>query len=162
MKKIYFASPLGFSESTRPFLESVTREIAKCGYTVLNPWTLTSTEEVSAALSTQGSERKGAIQKLNYNIGHRNREAIDLCDGVFAILDGAEVDSGTASEVGYAAAKGKPILGYRNDFRLCGDNEEAVVNIQLEYFIKMNGGSIIRNIRELEVGLERIFEKYPT
>ncbi len=42
---------------------------------------------------------------------------IDATDAVVAILDGAEVDSGTAFEVGYAYARGKPVIGVRTDFR---------------------------------------------
>ena len=34
---------------------------------------------------------------------------------VVAVLDGADVDSGTAAEIGYAFARGKLIVGYRGD-----------------------------------------------
>lgn len=44
-------------------------------------------------------------------------DALDACDLVVAILDGPDVDSGTAFEVGYAYARGKPIIGVRTDFR---------------------------------------------
>ncbi len=44
-------------------------------------------------------------------------EAIDRCDAVVAILDGPDSDSGTCVEIGYAQAKGKPIIGIRTDFR---------------------------------------------
>ena len=40
-----------------------------------------------------------------------------------AVLDGTDVDSGTAAEIGYAFARGKLIVGYRGDFRLSADNE---------------------------------------
>ena len=39
----------------------------------------------------------------------RDRAAIDACDVVVALLDGAQVDDGTAWEIGYAYAKGKPV-----------------------------------------------------
>ncbi len=42
---------------------------------------------------------------------------IDRADAVVAVVDGAEVDSGTAWEMGYAYAKKKPIIGLRTDFR---------------------------------------------
>ena len=44
------------------------------------------------------------------NIGH-----IEACDAVLANLDffrGPEPDSGTCFEVGYAVARGKPVVGY--------------------------------------------------
>ena len=62
---------------------------------------------------------------------------------MLAVLDGTDVDSGTASEIGYAYAKGKPMVGYRGDFRLSSDNEGGVVNLQVQYFILTSGGSIV-------------------
>ena len=44
-------------------------------------------------------------------------DAINHCDAVVAILDGADVDSGTCIEMGYAKAKGKLVVGVRTDFR---------------------------------------------
>ena len=40
---------------------------------------------------------------------------------VLAILDGADADSGTCVEIGYARAKQKPVLGIRTDFRASED-----------------------------------------
>ena len=66
-----------------------------------------------------------------------------------AVIDGVDVDSGTAAEIGYAFARGKPIIGYRGDVRLAADNEGAVVNLQVEYFIRQSGGCIVRSLAEL-------------
>jgi nucleoside 2-deoxyribosyltransferase len=44
-------------------------------------------------------------------------EGIDLSDIVLAILDGADSDSGTCFECGYAFAKGKNLIGVRTDLR---------------------------------------------
>ena len=48
-------------------------------------------------------------------------KAIDECDAVVGILDGADADSGTCVELGYAYACKKPIIGLRTDFRLSED-----------------------------------------
>jgi nucleoside 2-deoxyribosyltransferase len=66
------------------------------------------------------------------------------------------VDSGTAAEIGYAFAQGKPILGYRGDLRLSADNEGATVNLQVEYFIQASGGEIIFHIDDLAAALARM------
>ena len=50
------------------------------------------------------------------------------CDVVVAVLDGAAVDSGTAFEVGYAYARGKPLIGVRTDFR---PQQERGTNLML-------------------------------
>jgi nucleoside 2-deoxyribosyltransferase len=80
---------------------------------------------------------------------------------VFAILDGVDVDSGTAAEIGYAFAKGKPILGYRGDFRLSADNEGSIVNLQVEYFIRQSGGDIVTNVADALVRLETLGKDPP-
>ena len=46
-------------------------------------------------------------------------------------------------EIGYAAAIGTVVVGYRTDWRRAGDNEAAVVNLQLVYFIEASGGTIV-------------------
>jgi Nucleoside 2-deoxyribosyltransferase len=53
---------------------------------------------------------------------------IDTSDAVLAVLDGAEVDSGVAWEMGYAYAKAKPVIGIRTDFR---PGAEHGVNIMI-------------------------------
>jgi nucleoside 2-deoxyribosyltransferase len=42
---------------------------------------------------------------------------VERCDAVVAILDGADADSGTCIELGFAYAQRKPIIGVRTDFR---------------------------------------------
>ena len=67
-----------------------------------------------------------------------------------------DVDSGTAAEIGYACARGKPILGYRGDFRLAAENEGGRVNLQVEFFIRDSGGDIVPRIDDLAEALTRI------
>jgi nucleoside 2-deoxyribosyltransferase len=55
-------------------------------------------------------------------------EGIDAADMVVALLDGADSDSGTAFELGYARARGKPIIGIRTDFR---QSQDRGVNVML-------------------------------
>jgi nucleoside 2-deoxyribosyltransferase len=44
-------------------------------------------------------------------------EAIRASDALLAVLDGPEVDSGTAFEMGVAYAEGVPVVGLRTDYR---------------------------------------------
>lgn len=46
---------------------------------------------------------------------------IDECDRVLAVLDGADADSGTCVELGYAWARKKLVIGMRTDFRISED-----------------------------------------
>ena len=156
--KIYMASPLGFSEAGRHFYGAVLVPfVAGLGYEVLDPWALADQAKIEAVQRLPyGSEKREAWRKLNREIGATNRAAIDRADGLVAVLDGVDVDSGTAAEVGYAFARGKLIVGYRGDFRLSADNEGSTVNLQVEYFIRQSGGTIISRYQDLEASLRAL------
>ena len=94
---------------------------------------------------------------MNWVIGENNDRAIQIATGLLAILDGVDVDSGTASEIGYGGGLGKLILGYRGDFRLSSENTGSIVNMQVEYFIKKHGGKIITQIDDLQKELKLLF-----
>jgi len=157
--KIYIASPLGFSEIGKKFLYGKIIPIIECaGYQVIDPWKLTPDNLIKSVLDLPlGEERKNKFVELDKIIGKNNEQGIRKSTGLFAVLDGVDVDSGVASEIGFAAALEKPILGYRNDFRLASENEGAIVNIQVEYFIK-NNGRIITKIDDLGKELKLMFE----
>jgi nucleoside 2-deoxyribosyltransferase len=145
--KAYLANPYGFSESTKHFLDTVYVPRLSKVVDVINPWNLTTKEEMVHA------ERQGKVKQFIKEIGRRNRKAIDESDIIIAALDGQEVDSGTASEIGYAAGIGKVIYGYRNDLRQTGE-KGAQVNLQVEYFIESSGGTIVSDLESLANALQ--------
>jgi nucleoside 2-deoxyribosyltransferase len=49
-------------------------------------------------------------------------ETIDSCEAMVALVEGADADSGTCVEIGYAKAKGKIVIGVRTDFRVSEEN----------------------------------------
>ena len=149
------ASPLGFSQAGRHFYDGVlVPRVRDLGYDVLDPWTLTDPGKLAAVQALPyGPARREAWRILNREIGANNRNAIDRADGVLAVLDGVDVDSGTASEIGYAFGRGKLIVGYRGDFRLSADNEGSTVNLQVEFFIRESGGAIVSRYEDLEAHL---------
>lgn len=57
-------------------------------------------------------------------------DAMTRVDTVFAVIDGADADSGTSWEMGYAFAKNIPVIAIRTDFRRAGVHEH--VNLMLE------------------------------
>lgn len=72
------------------------------------------------------------IEKFDANLLFReNLASIDRAKVVVAILDGADADSGTAWECGYAYKSGKPIIGVRTDIRAGGDDSSAALNLML-------------------------------
>ena len=121
---------------------------------MLDPWALTDPARIAAVRALpHGERRRDAWRTLNHEVGAANRKAIDAAAGVVAVLDGVDVDSGTAAEIGYAFARQKLIVGYRGDFRLSADNEGGTVNLQVEYFIRESGGTIVERYEDLAAAL---------
>ncbi len=150
MKRIYLASPLGFAASTRGFMTETIALLSEV-VTVVNPWddtSFTADFEQAHAL-TDIRERRQAFHRINLGIGAKNEKMIRSVDMLVAVLDGVDVDSGTAGEIGFAYGLGKPVHGLRTDWRVTGDNEAAGVNLQLRYFIENSGGRYHTSVEEL-------------
>jgi nucleoside 2-deoxyribosyltransferase len=159
--RLYLAGPLGFSEAGRQFHAStLVRLLTSHGYRVLDPWTLTPQRKIDRIRRMRsGATRRNAWRALNREIAEQNRRAIDRSNGMVAVLDGVDVDSGTAAEIGYAFAKRKRIVGYRGDVRPSGENEGSIVNLQVEYFIRASGGTIVGTVDDLGNVLRRSFPR---
>lgn len=132
--KIYLAGPL-FTEGERSFCVSLKERLKNMGFEVLWPWELT--------------DQKSNSPLLNRRIFDANVAAIESADFLVAILDGCDVDSGTAWELGYAHSRGKKVFGIRTDFRLSGDNHESMVNIMVSQSLV----KAVRTIGQLEEAL---------
>lgn len=142
MSAVYVASPLGFTVPTRAFYaEVLLPRIADTGFEVLDPWSA-SAVAFEHAFVLQGDEHDTALAQANRLAGATNERLIRQCSAVFAVLDGEDVDSGTASEVGFAAALGRPVVGWRSDLRQAGDNKQSLVKLQVEHFVRSSGGSL--------------------
>ena len=141
--KVYVASPLGFSEATRVwYRETFLPALRACGVEILDPWdeaTCRELEPPPASDTVLIAQHVSAWRDTNARIGRRNTRLLHQADGVVAVLDGADVDSGTAAEIGYATALGRWVLGYRGDRRPRGDTPGALVRLQVEYFVRMKG-----------------------
>ncbi len=101
---VYFAGPL-FTLAERRFNAELFAEIRR----------LSPTLEVFFP-QTCDKEFQG-LPDFSQRVYDKLMQALDRCDAVVAILDGADSDSGTCIELGYARAKGKPVIGVRTDFR---------------------------------------------
>jgi nucleoside 2-deoxyribosyltransferase len=145
--EIYVASPLGFTEPGRRYWAEVLRPaLLAAEVRPLDPWDEAIARSYEAARGQDGPERLRQLDSLNRSVGHRNAQMIERCVGVLAVLDGSDVDSGTAAEVGYAAGLGRPVVGLRTDFRLSGDNEATSVNLQVAYFVALGGGRVCASV----------------
>ena len=141
-QRCYVASPLGFSEAGAYYYEHVYLPALRAVVTPVDPWALTTAQEVADARAA-GREREFALE-----IGRRNAEAIRSSTFLAAHLDGQEVDSGTAAEIGFAAALGLRCFGVRTDLRESGERGVSV-NLQVEHFLVASGGSLCTSLEQL-------------
>ena len=165
MKKLYLANPLGFMELATPGLENLI-EIITPYFDVIEPFSSSVdlgkeigeiiTELTNGTSSHTYKDLKQNLKEINFKIGQRNMESIQNCDYIFAILDGSDVDSGVAAEIGYGFGLHKTIYGFRSDLRQTGDNLGAEINLQLQFFIESSGGTLFRSINGLKLWLKTL------
>ena len=162
--KVYVASPLGFSEAGRAFYrQRLLPLLRRRGHVILDPWASDESSRIERERRRPyGRARRDALSVANAAVARANQHAINRADALVAVLDGSDVDSGTAAEIGYAFARGTPIVGYRGDFRLAGDNEGALVNLQVEYFVRASGGTIVTRLADVPRALSGVRRRRPS
>jgi nucleoside 2-deoxyribosyltransferase/predicted secreted protein len=114
--RIYLAAPL-FSEAERTYNALLADMLRKNLFEVYLP---------QDAGDDYGMRKNEEQEKLF----SANKKALEEADIIVAIIDGADADSGTAWEMGYASARGKRVVALRTDFRHAGISEH--VNLMLE------------------------------
>lgn len=149
MKKIYFASPL-FSEMEQRYNSYVTELIREnLDVTVYLP-------QEQADINDKNSYANSTL------IAKVDTDHLLSSDLVIAVLDGAIIDVGVASEIGVAYQAGIPVIGLYTDVRQQGaTNQEKIsalqeiaesqfsyVNLYTVGLIKLNG-KIVNNTTDL-------------
>lgn len=147
--RCYVASPLGFNEAGLFYYHE--RYLPALAQVVepVDPWAAVDPIELERA------RRAGALRDAWLLAGKNNLGLIRGCEILVAWLDGQEVDSGTAVELGYAAGLGLRCFGLRSDLRQAGE-EGVVVNLQLEATLEATGGVIAGSLEDLLTAMQRI------
>ncbi|HVO81247.1 MAG TPA: nucleoside 2-deoxyribosyltransferase [Terriglobales bacterium] len=109
--KIYLAGPL-FTTAEREFNHELARLLRRSGHKVWLP---------------QDYEQRKAKAAVVFR---KDVEGVDWADVVVANMDGADPDSGTCWECGYAYKK-KPVIVFRTDFRAGDQPGKAPYNLML-------------------------------
>ncbi len=150
MPKVYLASPLGFSPELKSYLQRIKGRLHHLGYEIFDPWEQPFARAIREASKIENhGERIAAFARLSRDIGSANENGIRECDILLAVLDGLEVDSGCAAEIGFAVGIAKPVFGLRTDWRDSGEFGLAM-NLQVLWFIERSGGRLFRSIEEIE------------
>ncbi len=111
MPTLYYAGPL-FTDAERLWNASNATALRA----QLPQWTILMPQEFCATFDTGGGGKPDFGQVYNSCISHLTQATV-----VLAILDGADADSGTCFEMGYAAARNIPLIGLRTDWRPAED-----------------------------------------
>jgi len=119
--RIYLAAPL-FSESERTYNTTIAALLRSHFYEVYLP-------------QDAGDDHAVRDKKEYAQIYRRNKRAIRDADIMVAVIDGADADSGTGWEMGYATGIKKAVIALRTDFRMTGSHER--VNLMLEQASKV-------------------------
>jgi nucleoside 2-deoxyribosyltransferase len=109
---VYLAGPL-FTTAERVFNAELGSRLRALGHEVFVPQEHPASSPTGAA------------------IFHKDLAGLDWAEGVVAIMDGADPDSGTCWECGYAYATRKPVVLFRSDFRGSGDADDIPYNAML-------------------------------
>jgi len=162
--RLYLSSGLGFMEGTQWWYDEVAiPRLQEAGFELLDPWRENgrATEEHLSEADQEGRSPEERWE-VCIQIARRNIEHLESADAVLAFLDGSDVDSGVACEVGWAAAKGIPVVGLRTDRRHCSDNLGSRFNLQVQYAVLIgNGraeGALATSLEEALVDLNRLLK----
>jgi nucleoside 2-deoxyribosyltransferase len=148
-RAVYLAGPAGFSDSGRLWHETVlVPAVLAAGLVPKDPWAGPSPITDVLESLPYGHELREALQAANLKQGRIDLDLVDQSEAVLACLDGPDVDSGTAVEVGYAFARHKLIVGLRTDIRRSADNDGSLVNLMVETCIFDSGGILTASIGE--------------
>jgi nucleoside 2-deoxyribosyltransferase len=109
--KIYLAGPL-FSAAECEFNARLTQVLRGFGHEVWLP-------------QEHEQRHKPARQIFTEDVA-----GIDWAEAVVANMDGADPDSGTSWECGYAYGK-KPVIVFRTDFRVTDERDQPPYNLML-------------------------------
>ena len=137
MTEIYLAGAL-FSQAEREFNQKLQAMMLNLGFFVFLP------QEDAADNSPERENRNHS------SIFNNCFSGLQKSDLVVAVLEGTDVDSGTAWELGYAYAAKKPIIGFRSDFRIQTPDER--VNLMIQETLTEFAGSVEE--------LESVLKKY--
>lgn len=114
MARIYLAGAL-FNAQDREALARLAAGLEQAGHTTFLPH-----RDAGDDAATRGPVDEADAEERRKRVFDADLAGLQKTDGVVALLDGPDVDAGTAFEVGWAHANGRPVMGVRTDFRTLG------------------------------------------
>lgn len=142
------AGPL-FSTHERQYLEQLVQRLSK---------ELRLDPDKDFFLPHRDAGDLGVLGKGRDDIFQLDLESVDKCKIVIALLDGPDIDSGTAVELGYAYSRNKEIFGILTDLRKWDGVELRFVN-NMVWGVCQRGKRIYRTVESLISDLEKLLQE---
>ena len=130
--RIYLAGPL-FTDAERAFNAALAQRLEALGDHVFLP---------------QRDAPQDKASGYPARIFRADLAGLELADVVVAVCDGALVDDGTAWEIGFAYARGMPVVGLRTDTRIA--NVEERMNLMIQECLAALASSVDELLARLE------------
>lgn len=142
-KLIYIAGPL-FSQAERDFLVRMTDELSR----------VTELDPITDFFLPHRDAGDIGVAGTRTDIFSEDLRRLEEASILVALLEGPDVDSGTAVEVGYAYARGKKILGLLTDFRAYSQGQDTPAKINnMIWGACEEGRTIFRSLEHLAKAL---------
>ena len=110
IKKIYIAGPL-FNRHERWYLEEIAHELENAEYDCFLP------HRDQAGINESQIKTAKITPSIKGKIFENDLNALRNSDMTVALITGWDIDSGTAGEIGYTFASGKPVIAIDADER---------------------------------------------
>lgn len=155
-KKIYIAGPL-FSLHEKQFLELIVNFLSKRIKGLDSERDFFLPHRDAGDLGIIDEKEEPSKKKDMFS---KDLKFLDEVEIVIAVLDGVDVDSGTAVELGYAYSKKKKIFGVLSDHRAFKNSKIKDLN-NMVWGVCEDGKSLIllNELKDLEL-LSNLLEKY--
>lgn len=156
--RVYVSSPCGFTDSGQYwYYQKLVPQLRAFGFSVLDPWTTPHGQPTEEALAASDEDLTASID-ATVGVAQHNERLLRDADAVLAVLDGADVDSGVAAEIGFASALAKPIVGLRTDRRFSGDTPGSTINLQVLYYVLGGAGGWGAFVDSIEMATQKLHD----
>ena len=141
IQNIYIAGPL-FNDHERTYLELIAAELEDNGYKCFLP------HRDQSGIDDTELEGTNMSQATKDKIFNTDLTALKEADLTVALITGQDIDSGTAAEIGFTYANGKPVIAITAD-------ERRFRNLFVEGMITQRVNSVDNIINSIQLIIDK-------
>ncbi len=141
IQNIYIAGPL-FNDHERTYLELIAAELEDNGYKCFLP------HRDQSGIDDSELDGTNMSQATKDKIFNTDLTALKEADLTVALITGQDIDSGTAAEIGFTYANGKPVIAITAD-------ERRFRNLFVEGMITQRVNSVDNIINSIQLIIDK-------